>query len=278
MGFWESMKDGFNDHAPAIFAGLGISGWLTATVLAVKATPKAMEDIEQKKLEEGHENLTVAQTIQASWKRYIWAALSGAAGTGFMIASVSEGNKRYASLAGAYDIAMNGIREYSQYKAAVQQVVGPKQADEIYKQSIQNQVQQNPPTPENTANVPTTNNRSSVASTDAIEGSSPKPICYIPAFGRYIYLTYDEAAAAVNKLGQDILGGVGGYASMNDFFYEVKAGPIDFGEYLGWSIETGVPKIVDKDMVRYTGTPNGTPCWVLEFTNPPQYEYKFFRQ
>ena len=273
MGVFDSLKDKFSEHAPAIFAGLGISGWLTATILAVKATPRAMESIEQKKLEEGHESLTVAQTIQATWKHYIGSALSAAAGTGVTIASVAEGNKRYASLAGAYDVALNGLREYEQYKIAAQQVLGQKQTKEVDQQVTQAQVAQNPPTQSNT--MPP---RNPAACPEPVDGVSPVPICYIPAFGRYLYMSYDTALAAVNKLGAKIVGGVEGYASVNDFFTEVNASSIDLGEYLGWSLETGVPKIPERDYIQYTGTPNGTPCWVLKFTNPPQYEYKFFRQ
>ena len=39
-------------HSPEILVGLGITGMVTTTVLAVKATPKALMLIEEKKKEE----------------------------------------------------------------------------------------------------------------------------------------------------------------------------------------------------------------------------------
>ena len=39
-------------HMPEILTGIGIAGMVTTTVLAVKATPKALELIEEKKEEE----------------------------------------------------------------------------------------------------------------------------------------------------------------------------------------------------------------------------------
>jgi len=53
---------------------------------------------------------------------------------------------------------------------------------------------------------------------------------------------------------------------------------VQCGDFLGWNTETGLIEIPDKDGLRYAGTPNGWPCWILEFANPPQYEYQFFRK
>ena len=39
------------DNSPAILTGIGITGMITSTVLAVKATPRALELIEAKKHE-----------------------------------------------------------------------------------------------------------------------------------------------------------------------------------------------------------------------------------
>ena len=42
-------------HSPAVLTGIGIAGMVTAAVLAVKATPKAMRLIEAKKQEQQKE-------------------------------------------------------------------------------------------------------------------------------------------------------------------------------------------------------------------------------
>lgn len=41
--FIKGVKIGFDKHSPEILIGLGIASAITSTVLAVKATPKAMQ-------------------------------------------------------------------------------------------------------------------------------------------------------------------------------------------------------------------------------------------
>ena len=47
----QSIKTSFGKHSPEILTGLGIAGSVVAIVCAVKATPKAMVLIEEKKKE-----------------------------------------------------------------------------------------------------------------------------------------------------------------------------------------------------------------------------------
>lgn len=49
MKFIKTMKRGFGKHSPEILLGIGIASGITTTVLAVKATPKALELIEKEK-------------------------------------------------------------------------------------------------------------------------------------------------------------------------------------------------------------------------------------
>lgn len=269
MGIVDSVKQELNQHAPAYLAALAFTGWATGTVLAVKATPKAMEDIEAKKKELGTDDLSIWDTVGACWKRYIWAAAAATFGTASMIGSVAEGEKKYASVLAANDLLMNSIREYADYRKNTEEQLGKKKEQEIYSQTQAQQVQQNPPTPENTC----------TSTKDTFVSGDPNgPICYFPDFGIYVYASYDQVAQAVNEIGEEILGGVCGSASMNDLLDKLRGTTPTIGEFLGWSLATGIPKIPSKDSITYTGTPNGTPCWVCRFENAPQYEYQFFRR
>lgn len=49
MAALNSIKIAASKHSPEILTGLGIAGMITTTVLAVKATPKALVLIEGKK-------------------------------------------------------------------------------------------------------------------------------------------------------------------------------------------------------------------------------------
>ena len=267
MGIVDSVKQELNQHAPAYLAALAFTGWVTGTVLVAKATPKAMEDIEAKKKELGTDDLSIWDTVGACWKRYIWAAAAMTFGTASMIGSVAEGEKKYASVLAANDLLMNSIREYADYRKNTEEQLGKKKEQEIYKQTQEQQMAQNPPTPKNT-----------LVRDPFVQGTPGGPICYFPDFGIYVYASYDDVKAAVNKAGAKIVGSIGGTACLNDIFDEIHAKSTTVGDYLGWNLDTGVPQIPEKEDIIYSGTPvTGDPCWVCPFVNFPQYEYQYFR-
>jgi hypothetical protein len=252
-------------NMPSILTGSGIFHMLLGTGLAVKATPEAMRKIEEKKEEEGHERLTFSQTMQAVWRCYIWAALAEGVGIGCVIGGQVESNKRQAALTMLVNSAEIGAREFQEYRRYVRERLGEQKEAEIHNQAVQTVVDQNPPP-------------AAMMNQDIVDGVAPKPICFHESFGRYFYVDYDTVAAAVNRLNMTITTSLEGYVSLNDFYREIDVSTIEFGDLVGWSIETGMIEIPDKKNLDYAGTPSGIPCWVLEFTNPPQYEYKYFRK
>lgn len=63
-------------HGPEILTGLGITGMITTTVMAVKATPKALDII--KELEDkNNTSLKPVEKVKATWKCYIPSAITG---------------------------------------------------------------------------------------------------------------------------------------------------------------------------------------------------------
>ena len=255
----------FKQHLPGILTGTGITQMLIGTGLAVKATPEALRRIKEKKEEEGHERLTVAQTIQATWRCYIWAAATTLSGAGCVIAGMAEANKRQATLMLSVNAAESGLREFLEYRRYVAERIGEKQEREIHNQALQKMVNENPPPAD-------------MYDREIVEGTAPTPMCYDISFSRYYYLSYDKAVAAVNKMNHKINTSLEGYVSINDLYDEMGVTRMQYGDNIGWSQETGPIAIVPKERLQYAGTPSGWPCWVLEFENPPQYEFKYFRQ
>lgn len=62
-----NMRTAVKKHSPEILTGIGIAGMITTTVMAVRATPKALILIEEKKDELEVNELTPKETIQAAW-------------------------------------------------------------------------------------------------------------------------------------------------------------------------------------------------------------------
>ena len=116
--FIKGVKIGFDKHSPEILIGLGIASAITSTVLAVKATPKAMELIEKEQKKHNREDsktmtgyedgkvfgckLKPVDIVRVTWKCYIPAAISGAASVAFLLGSNSVHAKRNAAIATAY--------------------------------------------------------------------------------------------------------------------------------------------------------------------------------
>lgn len=261
-----NMWEGAKRNAPTILTTSAIGLFLTSTFLAIKATPKALEAIEEKKEAEGHESLTMVQTVQATWRFYIWSFTTFLAGSGCAISALRENNKRIAGLMAIAESGRNLLHEFNEYRQFVAGQIGPRKEAEIHNQAVQQAVIQNPPPPTMTADRA------------QVEGQAPKPMCFESSFGRYFYVDYETVASAVNKLNDEINNGLNGYVSLNDFYEEIHVDTTEFGDRVGWSTETGLIKIPAKDELRYAGTPGGWPCWILEFLNPPQYEYQFFRK
>ena len=65
-----NLKFSMAKHSPEILTGIGIAGMIATTVLAVKATPKALEYIDTATYEK-EEPLTPVETVKACWKCYI---------------------------------------------------------------------------------------------------------------------------------------------------------------------------------------------------------------
>ena len=61
----KNIRFGIAKHSPEILTGIGIAGMITTTILAVKATPKAIKLLEEEAVEKNipKEDLTIKVTI-----------------------------------------------------------------------------------------------------------------------------------------------------------------------------------------------------------------------
>ena len=84
---------GLRRSSPTILTVLGIAGVVGTTVMAIKATPKAMKLIKAKKDELNTDKLTPTELVQTTWKCYIPSALIGA-GTIVCIIGIGVMDKR----------------------------------------------------------------------------------------------------------------------------------------------------------------------------------------
>ena len=97
-------------HSPEILTGIGVAGMIATTVMAVKATPKAILLINEKEVELKVEKLTLAETVKTTWKCYIPAAITGVSSIACIIGASSVNARRNAALATAYTLSETALR------------------------------------------------------------------------------------------------------------------------------------------------------------------------
>lgn len=114
--------------SPLILTILGVTGVIGTAVTAVRATPKALEHIDEKKKELEKSELTPGEIVQATWKCYVPSALVGA-GTVACIVGISALDKRnQAALTSAYALLNES---YKNYRQAARKIYGEDADDKI---------------------------------------------------------------------------------------------------------------------------------------------------
>lgn len=236
-------------YSPGILTGIGITGMIGATFMAVKATPKALYLIESKKEESEVEELTPVETIKTCWKCYIPATLTTVVSAACLIGASTVSAKRNAALATAYSISEAALREYQE---KVVEVVGEKKEKAVRDAVAKNQIERDPVT------------KSEVVIID----SNSNTLCYEPLSGRYFKSTIDKIKKAEIKLDRQMIQEM--YVSLNDFYWEIGLDGTDLGDKMGWNLSKGYMDLSFSSQL----ADDGTPCAVIVYGIPPVYDYQ----
>lgn len=236
-------------YSPGILTGIGITGMIGATFMAVKATPKALYLIETKKEESEVEELTPVETIKTCWTCYIPATLTTVLSAACLIGASTVSAKRNAALATAYSISEAALREYQE---KVVEVIGEKKEKAVRDAVAKDQIERDPVT------------KSEVVIID----SNSNTLCYEPLSGRYFKSTIDKIKKAEIKLDRQMIQEM--YVSLNDFYWEIGLDGTDLGDQMGWNLSKGYMDLSFSSQL----ADDGTPCAVIVYGIPPVYDYQ----
>ena len=240
-------KVSIQQHTPEILMGMGITGLLFTSVLAVKVTPKALQLIEEKKKETNADKLTVKETIKTTWKCYAPPVALAVVSTGCLIGSNTVSLKRNAALATAYKLAETSFTEY---RNKVVETIGEKKEEQIKDKVAQEKVAQNP-----------------VTNSQILVTGHGNSLCMDIYSGRYFMTDLELVKRAVNKLNLRLRNE--NYISLNEFYTEIGLENTKLGDLLGWNVDQG---LVDLDL-RPAFSENEQPCAVIDFTVVPKYDF-----
>lgn len=246
------VKHGVQKRTPEILTGIGIAGMATTVVLAVTATPKAMELIEQKELENAERDgemtkLTPVETVKTAWKPYVPALLTGLGSTACLIGGISVSARRTAALATAYKISETAL---SEYKEKMIEVVGEKKAKEIKEKINSDKIENNP-----------------VTKSNVIITGKGDTLCCDLAFNQYFRSDIEKIKKAVNEINRQLTYDM--YVSLNEFYDELGIPHVKMGDELGWNLDNGLIEVTFDSQI----ADDGTPCITMEYTIGPRYDY-----
>ena len=245
--FVKNAKALLSEHSPEILVGIGIAGMITTTVLAVKATPKALKLIEERKEEEKLDTLTPVETIQTTWKCYIPTIISGVTSIACLIGASSVHVKRNAALATAYKLSETALTEY---REKVVETIGESKEKIIKEKVDKERIEKNP-----------------VSKNEVIVTSKGNTLCFDVLSGRYFKSDIDLIKRVENNINKRMFNDM--YISLNEFYIELGLEPIGIGDDLGWSVDKGM---IDIDFSSQLAD-DGTPCLVMNFNIAPRYDY-----
>ena len=253
-GFYESAKHSVGKHAPQILMGVGITGMVTTTILAVKATPKAMQliaeaEYEKKEMVEGEDiELTPIEIVKVAWKPYIPAMITGAISIGCLIGSSNVSTRRTAAIATAYKLSEAAL---SEYKDAVIETIGEKKEKQIKEKVAAKKIEKNP-----------------VNDSQIIMTNESKTLCYDSISGRYFKSNIEKIKKAENELNYNLRNI--NYVSLNYLYEQLGLPSTKIGDDLGWNIDRD--GYLDIDLGAQLSN-NGEPCIVLDYKVMPKYDY-----
>lgn len=135
-------------NSPYILTGVCLGGNLAGTIMAVKATPKAMQDIAQAEKAKG-EKLTNAEIVKAAGKNYILAGSVILVSDILGILGIHQSGRRNAALTAAATMSQNLAREYQD---KIIEKLGPEEEqkirDEMNQEKVHKALLENPPKPD----------------------------------------------------------------------------------------------------------------------------------
>lgn len=193
-------------NAPTILTYMGGAGAIATTVMAVKATPKALELLEKANREKGEE-LTKIEKVKVAGPVYIPSAIMGVSTLVCIFGANSLSQRNQASLASAYALLDNSYKEYR------------KKVEELYGEDANNEI------------------RNGIAK-DKYEDQEPtripeKELFYDEFSGRFFNSTLEKVQQAQYNVNRDLF--MQSYATINDFYLYLDIPPIDGGDHIGWT-------------------------------------------
>lgn len=193
-------------HASTILTCAGGAGVIATSIMAVKATPKALTLLENAKEEKG-EDLTKLEKVKIAGPAYIPAVLIGASTIACIFGANALNQRQQAALMSAYALLDNS---YKDYKKKLAELYDEDTINGIKEEIVRDKYNEDPRQVED-----------------------GKELFYDNFSQRYFEATTKEVLCAEHALNRRIRDAHCAY--LNEFYELLGLESTDYGEFLGWS-------------------------------------------
>lgn len=237
-------------NASTILTCIGGVGVIATSVMAVKATPKALRVLEKAEEEKGEE-LTKLEKVKVAGPAYIPAIAVGATTIACIFGANALNKRQQAALMSAYALL---DRSYKDYKKKVEEMYG-EGANAHIREAIA---------------------KDKYAEAD-IHEEDDKQLFYDEFSGRYFNSTMADVLKAAYTVNRKISLWSGAF--LNEFYEELDIPQMDGGEQLGWStgslmsetwgdwLDINIEKVLIDDDLE---------CHIVTFGTPPVVDYEYY--
>lgn len=193
-------------NGSTILTCIGGVGVIATSVMAVKATPKALRAIEHAEEEKG-EKLTKLEVVKVAGPAYIPAVLTCAATLTCIFGANALNRRQQASLLGAYALLETSFREY---KSKVEELNGAAFHEEVVTEIAKDKYEDL-----------------------GITVSEDKQLFFDEFSGRYFESTLADVQEAQYFVNRELV--LRDYVALNEYYERLGMETIEAGEFLGWS-------------------------------------------
>ena len=193
-------------HGSTVLTCVGGVGVVATSVMAVKATPKAMILIEKAKQEKG-EDLTKLEKVKVAGSVYIPSIIVGVTTIASIFGANYLNKRQQAALMSAYAMLNT---TYKDHKKKVEELYGKDANHKVSEEIAKDKYEEND-----------------------ISVAKGKELFYDDFSGRYFESTIEDVQRAEYRINRDLH--MSDAVTLNDFYELLGLDPIASGDELGWS-------------------------------------------
>jgi len=253
-GLVQKAKFLVDDNLPTILTAVGVTGTVTTAVLTGRASFKAAELIRKEGAydQSNGEVIDTPELSTAAKAKLVWHLYLPPAAVGVTtVASIVMANRVASTRLAALTVASAlSERRFQEYRDKVAEKFGARDATKMRDEIAQERVLKNP---RDTREI--------------IIAGTGDVLCYDMLTGRYFMSSAEKIRKAENRINHELNNFM--HASLTEFYEEVGLPPTTYTDMVGWhgndNLEVQISAVTSDDE---------KPCLAIDFTPPPNSEYR----